>query len=341
MAKILSQAGIETANTVEAWHVTQSIDAFTGAEAYDITLSGSLVVTGSITGSLFGTASWAQNSHTSSYAPNIYNSNGTIPSGSIRIVSNPDSNISIQGGNSLGMLINGGTTLALNNATPGINQVILYTSTGLDQYFGLQSINNTNTNQKFIELYAEDPEQNIFNSLKITLSGSSVTGSLIAPRITGSLLGTASFASTASFLNPLNQSQVTINGTTSINEVTYYPNITYNDLTVGTEITVLTIPITNYHTTTVEIIAAAGVTDDVTNISSTLGGNLIGAAKRDSGGVSIMGQTSSSFRSGFTNDTRFGLSAGSGVINVWVRSESLATRWTLGVKSITVFNPIP
>lgn len=48
MALTLSQAGIETSNTVEAWHVTQSIDAFTGTEAYDIVLSGSLEITGSI-----------------------------------------------------------------------------------------------------------------------------------------------------------------------------------------------------------------------------------------------------------------------------------------------------
>jgi hypothetical protein len=34
--------------TIESWHVSQSVDAFTGAEAYDITLSGSLVVTGSV-----------------------------------------------------------------------------------------------------------------------------------------------------------------------------------------------------------------------------------------------------------------------------------------------------
>jgi len=54
MALTLSQTGIETSNTVEAWHVTQSIDAFTGTEAYDITISGSLTLTGSInaTGSL-------------------------------------------------------------------------------------------------------------------------------------------------------------------------------------------------------------------------------------------------------------------------------------------------
>jgi hypothetical protein len=49
MAKILSQIPIETGNTIEAWHVTQSIDAFTGIEAYDISLSGSFNLTGSLT----------------------------------------------------------------------------------------------------------------------------------------------------------------------------------------------------------------------------------------------------------------------------------------------------
>ena len=48
MAKILDKIGITTGNTVEAYHVTQSIDAFTGLEEYDIFLSGSLNITGSI-----------------------------------------------------------------------------------------------------------------------------------------------------------------------------------------------------------------------------------------------------------------------------------------------------
>ncbi len=47
MAKNLSKSGISTTQTIEAWHVTQSIDAFTGADAYNINLSGSLEVTGS------------------------------------------------------------------------------------------------------------------------------------------------------------------------------------------------------------------------------------------------------------------------------------------------------
>jgi hypothetical protein len=34
--------------TVESWHVSQSVDALTGIEAYDITISGSLVLTGSL-----------------------------------------------------------------------------------------------------------------------------------------------------------------------------------------------------------------------------------------------------------------------------------------------------
>jgi len=48
MAKILNKIGIVTTGTVQAGHVTQSIDAFTGTEAYDITISGSLNMTGPI-----------------------------------------------------------------------------------------------------------------------------------------------------------------------------------------------------------------------------------------------------------------------------------------------------
>ena len=54
MAKILSKVGIITGNALESSFVTQSIDAFIGGEAYDISLSGSFNMTGStfITGSL-------------------------------------------------------------------------------------------------------------------------------------------------------------------------------------------------------------------------------------------------------------------------------------------------
>jgi len=68
MALTLSKTNIATGNIITAAEVSQSVDAFTGAVAYDITLSGSLQLTGSVksingfTGSLQGTASVAVSS---------------------------------------------------------------------------------------------------------------------------------------------------------------------------------------------------------------------------------------------------------------------------------------
>jgi hypothetical protein len=48
MAKQLSKQDIVTRKVVKPGHVSQSVDAFTGIEAYDITISGSLTLTGSL-----------------------------------------------------------------------------------------------------------------------------------------------------------------------------------------------------------------------------------------------------------------------------------------------------
>jgi hypothetical protein len=83
MAKILQKVftsadQVSQSFTVESWHVSQSIDAFTGADDYDITISGSLTVigptSGSFTGSLLGTSSWADNAVTASYILNAVSS---------------------------------------------------------------------------------------------------------------------------------------------------------------------------------------------------------------------------------------------------------------------------
>lgn len=76
MAKTLSKAGISTTSTIEAGHVSQSIDAFTGIDAYDITISGSLTIngptsgsfTGSFSGSIDGTITSASFATSASYA---------------------------------------------------------------------------------------------------------------------------------------------------------------------------------------------------------------------------------------------------------------------------------
>lgn len=68
MSLTLTKSNILTGNTITAADISQSIDAFTGNEAYDITLSGSFNMTGShssqngYTGSLLGTASFSNSS---------------------------------------------------------------------------------------------------------------------------------------------------------------------------------------------------------------------------------------------------------------------------------------
>ena len=52
MAKTLSKTGIATDSTIEATHISQSIDALTGDVAYDITVSGSFSTTGSLGASI-------------------------------------------------------------------------------------------------------------------------------------------------------------------------------------------------------------------------------------------------------------------------------------------------
>jgi hypothetical protein len=46
MANTLSTTGISSNSIIKPEHISQSIDAFTGVEAYDITLSGSLSING-------------------------------------------------------------------------------------------------------------------------------------------------------------------------------------------------------------------------------------------------------------------------------------------------------
>jgi hypothetical protein len=74
MPNTLSKTGIQDNNTIRVWHITQSVDAFTKAKDYDITLSGSLTVVGDLylntnpTGTLIGNAAYTFTSSTSTYS---------------------------------------------------------------------------------------------------------------------------------------------------------------------------------------------------------------------------------------------------------------------------------
>jgi hypothetical protein len=75
MALVLSKTGITDGNKIEPGHVTQSVDALTGIEAYDITISGSLNLSGSTM--MYGTAS---NAITSSYTQTALTSSYSLTS---------------------------------------------------------------------------------------------------------------------------------------------------------------------------------------------------------------------------------------------------------------------
>jgi len=74
MPNTLSKTGIQDNNTIRVWHITQSVDAFTGIKDYNITLSGSLTVVGDLnlntnpTGTLIGNAAYSPSSSVSTYS---------------------------------------------------------------------------------------------------------------------------------------------------------------------------------------------------------------------------------------------------------------------------------
>ena len=96
MAQQLSKTNIAQNETIQAWQVSQSVDAFTGIQAYDIIISGSLTLTGSVqsqqgyTGSLYGNAFSATSASTalsSSYAFNATSASVAITASYARTAS--------------------------------------------------------------------------------------------------------------------------------------------------------------------------------------------------------------------------------------------------------------
>ena len=168
MANTLSKTGIVSLATIRPWHVSQSVDAFTGIENYDITISGSLTVTGSvyinslitssnvdvvtidpITGQLFLTSSNSFNSIT-----NITSSTNNYYTSS---VNNAYSSSTVVNNYTTSSISNSYTSSTVTNNLPSpSDQYIQYNSSsafGADSMFqyvyssqSLQQGNNTITN---------------------------------------------------------------------------------------------------------------------------------------------------------------------------------------------------
>ena len=173
MALTLSQTGIAQTQTINAWHVTQSVDAFTGTKAYDITISGSLTVIGP----LYATASWATNAlnaNSSSYA------------------------LSSSFANTASYAVSASKTFIVDNGITNADYTLVFKNSvaALDNYHELGA---DGSNGPYY-----NPSTNLLGGLGgLTVSGSigrftSITGSL-SGSVTGNLTGTASFATSASY----------------------------------------------------------------------------------------------------------------------------------------------
>jgi hypothetical protein len=202
MANQFSKTGITSLGIIRPWHVTQSIDAFTGIEEYDISLSGSFNMTGSI--NALGSTLLSQ------YDINV------APSSSF---------ISLDDGNLTG------TPITLVSYDPSLTSTFSIEPGSI----GIKSINPSTTSGSILQVEQDgirlwDPNYNVnpFKVIQVNpslnqwestfrVNSLTVTGSLLAPDITGSLFGTASYAITASYA--LNSNIPTSGIVTSVNGV--------------------------------------------------------------------------------------------------------------------------
>jgi len=206
MAKILSKSGRTTGNTVEAFHVTQSVDAFTGIDAYDITISGSLTVsgsstlentksTGSFTGSFTGDGSGLTG------VPNFFNTNLTLNGSRTHQLGGQTITFE-DGGSVFWTLGGGGSTRFLFNSDLENWNFVVYGS-------GADLIGTDAANQR-VGINKSSPNAVLDINGDTIITGSlTVTGTITA----GSL--------TASYVNPLTQDvditgDLVVNGTTRI-----------------------------------------------------------------------------------------------------------------------------
>ena len=136
MAKTLSKTGISTGQDILAGHITQSVDALTGIDAYDITISGSLTVNGPINGTTNTTNNLTSSyAITASYALNGGSGGGFTPSLSTDLPAQnitASANISASGYVSASVInVGGGTFTSASLAAGGSGGFIPSLSTDL------------------------------------------------------------------------------------------------------------------------------------------------------------------------------------------------------------------
>jgi len=227
--------------------------------------------TGAFTGSMLGTASYAAQALSSSYATQAGNTS-TID---INVFGSPvDSYLLFSNvAGTTGVAIGGDADLRYNASTNTLTAVNISATNLTGSLFGTASyalnsngatfVGGTNVNNRLVTATGTSPELN--GEANLTFDGSTlgVNGTVNAVAFYGDLYGTASqafqaqvssfavtssfaftssnalqaistsYASTASYLNPLNQ-DLTLNGNLTVNGTASYTYVTASQLDVGT-----------------------------------------------------------------------------------------------------------
>ena len=201
-------AQIQTGQTIQAVHVNQFVDALSGSQAYDLKTSGSYT----IIGPLYATASWATNAlnaNSSSYALSssfaTTSSFTTTASYAVSSTSALSSSYAVSGSKTF-IASNGSTnteyTLVFKNDAGALNE---YSQLGADGLNG--PYYNPSTNILTVPV----------------ISGSSVQATSLTGSLSGSVNGTASFATSASYALT---SSYASNGVSNLGVGTFYDTTT-------------------------------------------------------------------------------------------------------------------
>jgi hypothetical protein len=142
MANKLNKTGIVSLSTIKPWHVSQSVDAFTGLNDYDITLSGSLTVTGSVYINFLTTASNVNVVTINPITGQLFSTSSNSFNSVTNITTSINNNIS----NYYTSSVNNAYTSSnvVNNYTSSTTTNNLYTSSVTNNYY-TSSVNNTYT----------------------------------------------------------------------------------------------------------------------------------------------------------------------------------------------------
>jgi hypothetical protein len=155
---VLSKTGITTGATIQVGHVTQSVDAFTGINQYDITISGSLTTTGSVlvNGTVNVNGAITGSSITGSFTGSL-SGNATT---STFVASSPQNYMPNPGGSFIGPgnlgLIAGSTTLS-SGVSPLLNPTPLTGKTFQTQFWVTATKASGSTTPIDSTLFIESP----------------------------------------------------------------------------------------------------------------------------------------------------------------------------------------